>query len=679
MRVQQFTGVCLLALTTVAQAGGVQYLWGEDRMGKMVKRATSSHTTSTSSVKTSSAVKTSSTAKTSSSVKVSSSVKTSSTSSAKSSSVSSSSAAKSSSASSSASVKSSSSVSSSSTSASASSTLVADSSCKNGALTRSCWGNGYSIATDFDQKHPTTGNTVSYNLEITNTTCNVDGTEDQPCYLINGQYPGPTIEANWGDTLSITVKNSMQYNGTSMHWHGIRQLNSCGSDGVNGVTECPLAPGDTTTYTFICSQFGTSWYHSHHSSQYGMGVIGTILINGPATSNYDVDLGTFTVNDWYYSGAWAENTDSSVQLQQASQPPPADTILINGTNNNASGGKYAQVTVQPGKKHRLRMINPSVDNFIRVSLDNHPFTVISADFIPVNPLPGQNWVLFGPGQRYDVIFTANQTAGTYWFRAEVAGDCLSANNGKGRALFTYSGQTVSAPTDANTAPPTNGCGELTTSPYWKQPVDSSTFESQYEQLTVDLTQEQVTTNGANLVVWALNRTAMNINWGQPTLSYVSNGTTSSLPAEYDVIEIPNEGVWTYWIVQTLQTTEGPDAIAAPPPPHPIHLHGHDFFVLGSGSGSFPGSSSLNFANPPRRDTSTLPSDGWLAVAFMANNPGAWLMHCHIAWHVSEGLGVQFLEAKNQIVMPDMTAYNQQCANWNAFYATSPYQKEDSGL
>lgn len=73
----------------------------------------------------------------------------------------------------------------------------ADSACKNGPLTRACWSNGYSIATDFDLKHPTTGVTVKYDLTISNTTCNQDGHGDKLCMLINGQYPGPTITANW--------------------------------------------------------------------------------------------------------------------------------------------------------------------------------------------------------------------------------------------------------------------------------------------------------------------------------------------------------------------------------------------------------------------------------------------------------------------------------------------------
>lgn len=80
----------------------------------------------------------------------------------------------------------------------------------------------------------------------------------------------------------------------------MQQPNSNNMDGVNGVTECPLAPGDSRTYTFVANQHGTTWYHSHYSAQYGDGVQGTIVINGPATANYDIDLGPMTINDWYY-------------------------------------------------------------------------------------------------------------------------------------------------------------------------------------------------------------------------------------------------------------------------------------------------------------------------------------------------------------------------------------------
>lgn len=224
---------------------------------------------------------------------------------------------------------------------------------------------------------------------------------------------------------------------------------------------------------------------------------------------------------------------------------------------------------------------------------------------------------------YDVIFEANQTSGTYWFRAESATDCGSASNGHGRALFSYDASNSTIPTDSNEAAPTSGCNDLVTVPYWKQSVDQDTFADQAKTLSTGFS-EGVTVNGENLLLWNLNTTSMSIHWGSPTLGYLFNGS-DAFPAEYDVIEIPNEGVWTYWIIQQVANS--------PPIPHPIHLHGHDFFVLGQqASSTFDASSmtsQLNFNNPPRRDTATLPASGWLALAFSANNPGAWLMHCHI--------------------------------------------------
>lgn len=167
---------------------------------------------------------------------------------------------------------------------------------------------------------------------------------------------------------------------------------------------------------------------------------------------------------------------------------------------------------------------------------------------------------------------------------------------------------------------------------------------------------------------------MYIRWDEPTIQYVFNGTTN-WPAAYDVIEVPNENVWAYWLLQMVD--------GSPPTPHPIHLHGHDFFVLGQGANEqfdvSSQTSSLNFDNPPRRDTASLPAGGWLVIAYPANNPGLWLMHCHIAWHISQGLGVQFLEAKDSIVLPDQTQFDNQCAAWRKYSATMAYPQTDSGI
>ena len=64
--------------------------------------------------------------------------------------------------------------------------------------------------------------------------------------------------------------------------------------------------------------------------------------------------------------------------------------------------------------------------------------------------------------------------------------------------------------------------------------------------------------------------------------------------------------------------------------HPLHLHGHTFWTLGTGTGAFD-ASKLNLVNPPIRDTEGIPTSGWLAIRYVADNPGAWIFHCHIDW------------------------------------------------
>jgi FtsP/CotA-like multicopper oxidase with cupredoxin domain len=84
---------------------------------------------------------------------------------------------------------------------------------------------------------------------------------------------------------------------TSIHWHGIRQKDTNTQDGVVGLTECPLPPGASRTYMWQATNYGTSWWHSHASTQYGDGVLGPIVIHGPTTAGYDVDMGPITISE----------------------------------------------------------------------------------------------------------------------------------------------------------------------------------------------------------------------------------------------------------------------------------------------------------------------------------------------------------------------------------------------
>jgi hypothetical protein len=119
-----------------------------------------------------------------------------------------------------------------------------------------------------------------------------------------------------------------------------------------------------------------------------------------------------------------------------------------------------------------------------------------------------------------------------------------------------------------------------------------------------------------------------------------------------------------------------------PLPHPIHLHGHDFYILGRGTGEWDGTTTgLNFQNPTRRDTAMLPSRGDLLMAFPADNPGLWVMHCHIAWHASQGLSVQFLERKDEIkgAIGSTAEFDKGCREWNEYWPTRVYNQTDSGI
>ena len=414
-----------------------------------------------------------------------------------------------------------------------------------------------------------------------------------------------------------------------MHWHGIRQMNSNSMDGVNGITECPLPPGSSRTYTFLLTQFGTSWYHSHYSSQYGDGIVGTIAIAGPATSNYDIDLGTMTVNDWYYKTAF----QTSLLASNPGPPPTADNALINGTmlNPSGTGGAYHKNTITSGKKYRLRLINTSVDNHFRVSLDNHNLTVIQADFVPTIPYSAQ-WLFIGIGERYDVIVNANQAVDNYWFRAEVMTACgANANNGNIKSIFSYVGAVDANPTTPGTTAPQNCNDEQGLTPYVVKNVPSANFISQATELDVLLT-VGANSNGRNVAQWNVNGSMINVDWDVPTLAYVQSGNTS-YPTSLNLIELPTANTvstrisevstcytdnWFqlhFWIIQAIA---GSVAVA----PHPIHLHGHDFYLLGAGTGTFTGvvdPATLQYNNPPRRDVAMLPAGGWLVIAFETDN------------------------------------------------------------
>jgi len=368
-------------------------------------------------------------------------------------------------------------------------------------------------------------------------------------------------------------------------------------------------------------------------------------------------------------------------------PPAADNILINGTAKHpiTGAGSYAEVVLQPGKRHRLRLINTSADTNFQLSLVNHQMTIIESDFVPVNAMTVQS-VFLAIGQRLDVTIDGSATPGNYWFNVTFGGQnlCGRSNNPFPAAIFRYANGPAGLPTNPGTRPTDYQCSDiLNLSPVVQRNVPVTSFQRTRGN-TIDV---HLDTSVPPLLVWKVNGSSINVNWEKPVAQYVMESNTS-YPTSDNLIHINGVNQWTYWLIEN--DPDGGFSL-----PHPFHLHGHDFLVLGRSPDATPLSQTryvfdqaqdihrLSGQNPARRDVTMLPARGWLVIAFKTNNPGAWLMHCHIAWHVSHGLSVDFLERvndfRNSISTVDRNAFNQNCDAWRAYAPTSPFPKADSGL
>jgi FtsP/CotA-like multicopper oxidase with cupredoxin domain len=245
----------------------------------------------------------------------------------------------------------------------------------------------YDVNTDYYETIPETGVTREYWFVISDYVLALDGVP-RTVMAVNGSIPGPQITADWGDWVVVHVLNNLtvSQNGTGLHFHGIRQLNTNQMDGVPSVTQCPIAPGHSYTYKWHATQYGSSWYHAHFSLQAWQGVQGGIVINGPATANYDVDMGSFIISDWLHA-----SPNMLLYQQELAGPYAITTGLINGTNtwNDTDGsnvvGKLYETSVEPGKSYRFRVVNSAIDNHFKFSVDDHTLTVIGADFVAIEP------------------------------------------------------------------------------------------------------------------------------------------------------------------------------------------------------------------------------------------------------------------------------------------------------
>jgi len=534
--------------------------------------------------------------------------------------------------------------------------------CANTATSRHCWGS-YSIDTDATYTWPNTGVTRRFHFEVREAILAPDGVEKR-MMTVNGQYPGPKIEANWGDNVEVTVCNKLPLNGTSIHFHGLRQLNTNYADGATSQTECPIAPNDCHTYKWKATQHGSSWYHSHYSIQYADGVLGPIVIHGPSTANWDIDLGPVLLTDHYHESVFELASRPIVKVLGI--PPVSPSGLINGKNEyrKSTGGSRFELNFSQGKKHLLRLVNTGSEVTFRFAVDGHKMTVIAMDFVPIVPYETKT-LLIAIGQRYDVIIEADQEPADYWMRAHPMLTCFAIN------LDAFDIRGIVRYDAASTAEP-----EWPTSKQWAM-LDicrDEDLSNLVPWIPHDVGESVVTENfNAQLLPWKNDSLALRWQVGgpapymppmqNPVVKQVFDNGNLNLTADFNPIDLTHlEGTnWVYIVVESFL-----------PLPHPLHLHGHDTYVLARGGGLFLDNLvDVQTTNPPRRDTVNLPQNGFVLLAFQTDNPGAWLFHCHIEWHLHEGFAMSVVTRPEREIKAVYEAAGEQaemqrvCRNWAA--------------
>ncbi|MCJ1237014.1 hypothetical protein MMC14_004998 [Varicellaria rhodocarpa] len=185
-------------------------------------------------------------------------------------------------------------------------------------------------------------------------------------------------------------------------------------DGVNCITQCPIAENDYFVYKFKVTQYGSSRYHSHYSVQYADGAIGPISLQGPSSAKYDEAISPpLIMTDWGHNSACEAVNTGKLRYENTLLNGLGNVTRFNNkTPNEATIKNPFQITFegpQPGqrsKKHLLRIINLSFNTTFKFTIDNHELQIVSADFVPIQPYT-RKLVFVGIGQRYNVIVTAN--------------------------------------------------------------------------------------------------------------------------------------------------------------------------------------------------------------------------------------------------------------------------------
>ncbi|PLR82240.1 copper oxidase [Bacillus canaveralius] len=428
-------------------------------------------------------------------------------------------------------------------------------------------------------------------------------------WTFNGSVPGSQIRVTEGEQVKITLKNELP-DPVSIHWHGIRVPNEM--DGIPGVTQNAVQPGESFTYEFTAADPGTYMYHTHQEAvnQLDKGLYGSFIVE-PKEKTYDRDY-SLMLDEWMSN---PEESASSMSGMEHGNMSGMDHSNMSGmdssgqssgdssqngqamghnmanydifTINGKSGDLIEPLTVKEGEKVRIRLANIGFLSH-KIHLHGHNFKVVAIDGQELNEpqeLKDQ-LIAIAPGERYDIEFTADNPGEWY---LECHGDMEGTDGMK--AKIQYEGTTESK----DQANQNESLSEFSFINYGG--AKNGEFKL-YQQYDVEYTMD------------------LNTQMDRENMVFTINGKTFP---DTESIDVKSSDLVKVKLVNNSKVDV-----------HPMHLHGHFFQVLSKNGEPVQGS-------PIVKDTINLNPGDEYVVAFKADNPGNWLFHCHDLHHATAGM------------------------------------------
>ncbi|KAL2497907.1 Laccase-14 [Abeliophyllum distichum] len=493
---------------------------------------------------------------------------------------------------------------------------------------------------------------------------------------VNGQFPGPTINVVRGDTLVINVYNNATENIT-IHWHGVKQPRNPWSDGPEFITQCPIQPGTRFSQKIdLSDEEGTLWWHAH-SDWSRATVHGALIVYPKTTNSYPFPQPHAQVpiilGEW-----WKSNVQEVLDefLENGGDPNISDAYLINGQPGDlyeCSRSNTFRMTVDYGKTYLLRMINAAMNNILFFSVANHELTVVGTDGAYTKPFKS-DYIAISPGQTIDLLLEANQQPSRYYMAAKAYAIAGNYNNTTTTAIVEYSGQFTppsspllpNLPDFNDTNASASFTGKLRSLASQDHPIDVPLNISNNLFFTLSINTRPCDNNSCDGPFnERLLASVNNISFVTPRISILQaynnhirgvygDNFPSNPPLKFNyTADIIPRYLWRpdnrteVYVLEYNSTVElvfqGTNTVAGID--HPMHLHGYSFYVVGWGFGNFDKDRdplNYNLFDPPLQNTIAVPRNGWTTIRFKANNPGVWLLHCHLERHISWGMETAFI-------------------------------------